>query len=208
MNDWKLIVGVVIGSVMLVILALFGLSKMQTGGSGQNVDINLLTTGAKLIKGKDEAKVKVVVFSDVQCPACKRAHGMLASLGENEKVQLIYRYYPLITVHQNAVVGARAAEAAREMGKGWEMVQVLFDKQEEWQGEKKPEVKFVEYAGSLGLDKNKFTDLMKSETVVKAVDEDTALGDKLLISGTPTVYVNGELVAIDFVADKVKELIK
>jgi protein-disulfide isomerase len=188
-------------------VVIFGLSKMAGSGNSLSVDQGLLLGGAKLIRENGETKVTVVNFSDMECPACKRAHELLTSLNNLTGVKMVFRYFPL-GIHKYGLISAKAVEAARVMGKGWEMVDLLFAKQDEWVSETKIEDKLTEYAKSLGLDETTFRSKLTSTEVAAAVEEDVALGDSLKLPGTPTVYVNGEQVAVDFVVAKVNELLK
>ena len=207
MKDLKLVLGVVIGSGLLVFLMIFGLSKMSVNGTTVKVDSNELLDGALLVKENGPTKATVVVFSDPQCPACKIADDKLKVIRDLSGVKYVYRHFPL-TIHANSQVGARAIESARQLGKGWEMIDLLFAKQDEWSGDKKPESKFIEYAKSLGLDEKKFGDGINSQSSQATVSADLALGDRLRLSGTPSIFVNGEQIATDFVVDRVKQLLK
>lgn len=213
-DDWKLILKVVIGSAILIMVVIFGLAKMAGTGTSLTADQNLLLAGAKLIRENGETKVTVVNFSDLECPACKRAQELMASLSNTPGVKLVFRHFPL-GIHKYGPVVAKAVEAAREMGKsadsadkGWEMIDLLFSKQEEWSAESKIEDKLVEYARDMGLDDKVFIEKLNSFEVAAAVQEDINLGDSLKLSGTPTIYINGEQVALDFVVAKVNELLK
>jgi len=213
-DDWKLILKVILGSAVLIVVVIFGLSKMAGTGNSLTADQNLLTDGAKLIKENGETKVSVVNFSDLECPACKRAHELLASLNTTAGVKMVFRYFPL-GIHKYGPISAKAVESARLMGKstgsadkGWEMVDLLFAKQDDWSAEPKIEDKLVEYARGMGLDGAVFRDKLNSAEVATAVQQDINLGDSLKLSGTPTIYVNGEQVASDFVVAKVNELLK
>ncbi len=206
-NDWKLVLKVILGSVALMMVVIFGLSKMGGTTTSLTTDISQLLNGATLIKENGETKVTVVNFSDMECPACKRAHELMNSLNSTPGVKMVFRHFPL-GIHKNAPITARAVETARVMGKGWEMIDLLFSKQDEWSTDSKIEDKLVEYAKTLGLDEKIFKDSLNSASVSAAVQQDINLGDSLKLSGTPTVYVNGEQVAADFVVAKVTELLK
>lgn len=206
MKDWKLVLGVIVGSAVLVMVMIIGLSKMSAGG-GVTADMTELINGALMIKENGNTKVTVVNFSDVQCPACKIADEELRELRNINGVKVVFRHFPL-TIHANSQIGARAVEAARQLGKSWEMLDLLFDKQNEWSGEKNPETKFVEYAKSLGISEKDFQTALNSTNTNATVSADLALGDRLRLSGTPSIFVNGELTATDFVMDKVNQLLK
>lgn len=156
-----------------------------------NVD---LTGGTDWVRGNEVAQAVVVEYSDFQCPACAAyepiVDRMLEELGD--QVVLVYRNYPLVSIHKNAQLAAQAAEAAGVQGKFWEMHDVLFAEQDTWAEEKDPTSLFVQYATDLGLDVNTFTTDLTSEKVEESVAEDLASGNRLRVQSTPTFFVNGK----------------
>jgi len=209
MENWKMIAAVFGGSVLLVVLMAIGLSKISSNGTGTlKVSVDELINGARWIKTTEEPKVTVVEFSDIQCPACKAAEPISLELQKTPGVKFVYRHFPLTTIHKNSWKGSRAIEAARMLDKGWEMMALMFEKQEEWANENKPEDFFVEYAKSLGLDEKTFQEKMSGEETDKFVGEDSSLGSRLQLSGTPTFFVNGEQIGSPYILDKVRSLLK
>ncbi|KKW02655.1 MAG: DSBA oxidoreductase [Candidatus Beckwithbacteria bacterium GW2011_GWC2_49_11] len=209
MENWKTILGVFGASVGLVILMAVGLSKLSgSGGETITVPVEQLTEGARWEVTTGEAKVTVAAFTDIQCPACKAAEPMAVALRLLPGVKFVHRHFPLTTIHKNAWKGARALEAARMMGKGWEMMALMFDKQTEWSDLGNPDDKFVSYAKDLGLAEDQFREKYLSKETDEAVGVDSSLGSRLKLAGTPTYFVNGEQVAASFVLDRVKELLK
>jgi len=216
MKDMKTILLVFGGSVLLVVLMAIGLSKVSGGGAGTiKVSVEELVNGARWVvttptasQSGGQARVTVVEFSDIQCPACKATEPIAVELRKTAGVKFVYRHFPLITVHKNAWKGARALEAARLLGKGWEMMEVMFDKQTEWSDLGSPEDTFAKYAVGLGLDEKAFNDKQKGDETDKLVGEDSSFGNRLKLSGTPTFFVNGEQVGSAYVLDKVKSLLK
>jgi len=216
MKDMKTILLVFGGSVLLVVLMAIGLSKVSGGGAGTiKVSVEELVNGARWVvttptasQSGGQARVTVVEFSDIQCPACKATEPIAVELRKTAGVKFVYRHFPLITVHKNAWKGAQALEAARLLGKGWEMMGVMFDKQTEWSDLGSPEDTFAKYAVGLGLDEKAFNDKQKGDETDKLVGEDSSFGNRLKLSGTPTFFVNGEQVGSAYVLDKVKSLLK
>ena len=216
MENWRSILLVFGGSVLLVVLMAIGLSKVSGGGAGTiKVSVEELVNGARWVvttptasQSGGQARVTVVEFSDIQCPACKATEPIAVELRKTAGVKFVYRHFPLITVHKNAWKGARALEAARLLGKGWEMMGVMFDKQTEWSDLGSPEDTFAKYAVGLGLDEKAFNDKQKGDETDKLVGEDSSFGNRLKLSGTPTFFVNGEQVGSAYVLDKVKSLLK
>lgn len=191
-QDTKLIIGVVIGSVLLLVLAVVGFGKLSPGTSGSGGVARKEIQGEERLKKEwGEIKVTVVEFSDFQCPACRAAQGLVVQLEDREGVRLVYRHFPLSSIHKNAQLAAEAAEAAYAQGKFWEMHDLLFERQQEWAEEKSPEVKFIEYAGELELDKDALTKALVDHTYRQLVVDDYQEGLRLGVNATPTFFVNG-----------------
>lgn len=187
----------------------FGLSKLSSGGESLlKADVALLTEGARWEVINGEPKVTVVAFTDIQCPACKAAEPIAVELRNTPGVRFVHRHFPLLTIHKNAWKGGRALEAARMMGKGWEMMALLFEKQEVWSDLADPDKAFIAYAVEIGLPEKEFEEKYLSKETDEMVATDSALGSRLKLSGTPTFFVNGEQVAAPYLLAKVKELLK
>jgi len=146
-------------------------------------------------KGAGDAKVVLTQFADFQCPACKAFEPTLAEiLTENEgKVRLVFKHFPLYpSPHKNALVSAYASEAAGKQGKFWEMHDKLYETQDDWAEAGDPKDKFVGYASDLGLNVDDFSRDLNDEAGKDVIDRDKALGTELKLSGTPTIFINGE----------------
>jgi protein-disulfide isomerase len=113
----------------------------------------------------------------------------------SEDVAFIFRNFPLSSIHPNARAAAAAAESAGLLGKYWEMHDKLYENQNNWEtlsGQDRTNT-FASYAVSLGMDKDKFIAGLTDERVLNKIDYDTALGTKVGVSGTPSIYVNGKI---------------
>jgi protein-disulfide isomerase len=133
--------------------------------------------------------VTLVEFADFQCPACRGARPLLeeALKKHDGKARLVFKHFPL-SMHQYGEKSARAARAAQQQGKFWEMYGALFDNQERLS----PAV-IDELAKGLGLDMAKFQKDIESESVADAVSRDRKQGERLDLQSTPTLYINGRL---------------
>jgi len=140
----------------------------------------------KLTRGREDAPVTVVEFSDFQCPYCRKAsatvHQLVERYGDNVRIQ--FKQFPL-SIHPNAFPAARASVCAAEQGRFWEYHDRLFAT-----GEATPDA-LAEAATSVGLDAQRFKGCMASEASAEAVRQDMREGSKLGIRGTPTFFVNG-----------------
>ena len=146
------------------------------------------------IKGNPEAEVTLIEYADYECPACASYQPLLNQVQDEypDKVKIVYRHFPLITIHPNAFSASKAAEAAGLQDKFWKMHEILYEKQEEWSEERNAKNTFIGYAESLELDVDKFKNDFESEEVKKRVEEDLIEAQSLGLSGTPTFYLNGK----------------
>jgi predicted DsbA family dithiol-disulfide isomerase len=138
-------------------------------------------------KGNPGAPVLLVEFADFQCPACRAARPIVeeALKKHDGQARLVFKNFPL-SIHQYGEKLARAARAAQNQGKFWEMYGALFDNQERIS----PPV-IDELAKGLGLDMAKFQKDMDSEATADAVSRDRKQGEQLDIQSTPTIFING-----------------
>ena len=111
-----------------------------------------------------------------------------------DRVGLVFRNFPLATIHPNARAASATAEAAGLQGKYWEMHDLLYERQGDWSNQdatKRTET-FNQYAEEVGLDIEKFKTDVASANVGKKISFDQALGKREGVSATPTFYLNGE----------------
>lgn len=152
------------------------------------------------VKGGATAAVTIVEFTDFECPACAVTQPIIDEVVKEygDRVRLVVRDYPLYTNHPNAIKAAEAAEAAREQGKYWEYVDLLFKNQQALGTDN-----LIEYARQLGLDVAKFQQSLTSGKNLAKVQRDMADGDKIGVDSTPTLFINGRRVK-----DRSKESLK
>lgn len=150
------------------------------------------------VTGNGKSGVVLIEYGDFNCSACFRYYPIVKQVKEKYKDDIIFqfRHYPLVELHQNALVGARAAEAAGLQGKFWEMHDILFENFLEWEKTTNPSSFFEEYAKQIGLDVEKFRQDSKSEQVNDAVQADRAEAKRLEFGGTPTFVLDGKKVEL------------
>jgi protein-disulfide isomerase len=143
-------------------------------------------------RGGASAAVSLEEFSDFECPACGALEPGLRKVVNDygDRVRLTFRNFPL-PMHRYALQAARAAEAAGQQGKFWEMHDALYDHQEEWSKAMEPRVQFESYAARLGLDVQKFKTDMERQDLLERIKADMQRGNSLNVRGTPTVFLNG-----------------
>lgn len=144
------------------------------------------------VRGKFNAPITLVQYSDFECPFSGRAYPTFKKLLSDypDKVRLVYKHFPL-SFHTNAQKAAESAECAGEQGKFWEYHDKLFENQSGGLSV----VNFKQWAGDLNLNTNKFNNCLDSGKYASKVQADEADGQKRGVQGTPATFVNGQLVS-------------
>ncbi len=163
--------------------------KAQSDANRQVLKNTKELIGESPVMGAKDRKIVMVEFSDFQCPFCATSQQNVKQfmVKHKEKVTLVYKHFPLTQIHPEALPAARAAWAANKQGKFWEYHDALFAGQA-----KLGETFYLETANSLKLDINKFNADRKNAD--SAIVKDFTLGRKVGVEGTPTFFINGEVV--------------
>jgi protein-disulfide isomerase len=151
----------------------------------------LTVTDDDNVKGNPEAGVTLFKYSDFQCPACATYQPMVQSLGEEfpDDLKIVYRHLPLVSIHPNSVPAAKASEAAGMQEKFWEMHDILFERQQEWSGDRNVKNRFVAYAEELGLDVERFNSDFDSREIQEKITGQMLSANRLGINSTPTFFI-------------------
>jgi protein-disulfide isomerase len=157
--------------------------------------------------GPEDAKVKVVLFSDFQCPYCKSFHETFrkAIADYKDKALFVYKHLPL-DFHKQAMNAAVAADCAGEQGKFWEMADKLYASQSDWQNTTGT-AKFKTYASVLGLSASKFNECVDQNKPKDKIDADKEMATNFGISGTPAFFVNDQFFGGVVAYDEMKKAI-
>ncbi len=154
-----------------------------------------------------EKKKKLVIkeYSDFQCYYCGRVQPtikkILADYGD--KVEIIFKQFPLTGIHPNALIAAKASIAAKNQGKFWELHDMMFQNQQ-----RLAENYLIGYAKKIGLDMERFKADLGNAATEAMVMADMAEGRKLGIRGTPT-FIIGETKVVGAVPyEKLKSAIE
>jgi protein-disulfide isomerase len=145
--------------------------------------------------GSDAAPVEVTEYGDFECPACAsfaiiQMPTIKEQLIATGKVRWRYRDYPL-PMHPYSRLAAHAAQCAGEQGKFWEMHDQLFMNHGWAQTGKNPTGLFRDLARAAGLDVARYGACMESGRYAARIEFSRQEGEKRLVDGTPTFYVNG-----------------
>lgn len=181
-----------IGFIVVLLFAYYFFAVSSSKNGSQIVDITVTKTDH--IRGAVDGKLTLVEFGDFQCPACSLYEPLVRQVMADNKTSLkvVFKNFPLTQIHQNGLLGAKAAEAAGLQGKFWEMHDMLYDKQPEWSTGINARDIVMGYASVLKLDTKKFSDDLNSKELEDKILAEVKEGISLGVQGTPTFFLNGK----------------
>lgn len=146
--------------------------------------------------GSGSTGVVVKEYADFQCPGCGAFFPIVKEVKEKYKDKITFQFihFPLSQIHQNALSAHRAAEAAGNQGKFWEMHDLLYNNQNSWNTSTLISRDLEAFAQQLNLDMTKYkTDYASSQTN-NIIQADIKTGQELKVTGTPTFFIDGKQV--------------
>jgi protein-disulfide isomerase len=162
--------------------------------------------GSSPVRGKPDALVTMILFSDFQCPFCKKVEPNLKQVVETygDKVRIVWKDEAL-PMHPRAVPAANLAREARAQkgDKGfWDAHDALFES-----APKLEDADLEAVAGKLGLDVGKAMAAVKDKKYQKEIDADGDTADDFQASGTPHFFINGRRLVGAQPFEKMKPII-
>ncbi len=146
--------------------------------------------------GQAASQAVVHIYGDFQCPACAVAEQGLsyARKAYQDKVRFVWKDFPLISVHANALAAANAARCAAEQGKFWEYHDALYAQQSAWSSAPNPTQTFVAYAQTVGLRLDAFRVCLTEKRQEQKIVADLAEGRENNVQATPTFFIGHKRV--------------
>jgi len=138
--------------------------------------------------GPADAPITIVEFSDFQCPFCRAWHQQTYQPlldAYPGKIRIVYRDFPLTSIHPNAFPAAEAAQCANEQNAFWPYHDKLFS------SENLGDDVYKQYAQDLGLDVAKFDDCLTTHKYQKYIQDNSDFAVNLGVNSTPTFFING-----------------
>jgi Protein-disulfide isomerase len=154
------------------------------------------------IQGSLSAPVVLIMYGDYECSYCGNAYYILRDLKKElkDKLTIVFRNYPIVELHRHAMHAALAAETADQLGKFWEMHDILYENQQHLHDDS-----LVQYAKEIGLDEKKFEENFGNEASVRKVNEDISSGNRFGVRGTPTFFINGQYYSGDWTTSEFRD---
>jgi len=153
------------------------------------------------VLGNPDAKVLIIEFGDYQCPSCRMFwHDVEPRLKKDYidtgKAKLVFRDFPIVQIHPEALLASMAVDCAGEQSKYWEYHDKVFREQYN-KGDDLVRFKAADlkkWAKDTKLDQAKFDQCLDSEKYKSEVLKDKADGDAVSVQGTPTFFINGRVI--------------
>ncbi|MGH9524703.1 MAG: DsbA family protein [Terriglobales bacterium] len=159
--------------------------------------------------GPTTPKITMVEFGDLECPSCKAAAPVIERLvKEVPGSRLIFQQFPLVTIHHWAYTAAAFSTCVAEKNNDsfWKFADLVFGAQEDISSHvesadpnKKPDLTYAEQkltqlATDAGMNGKQIAECAAGKPATERVDHSMALGKKMEVTGTPTLFVNGRRV--------------
>jgi len=161
-------------------------------------------------EGPASAPLTVVVFSELQCPHCKKAHEVLKEELRKHpgKVRLLFKHFPLKKLHPWSDDGAIALACAQKLapGKAGAFKDSVFAAQAELTV-KTFSSKAAQFAASAGIPASRFAACVDKRATRAAVDADIAEGEELEVRGVPAIFINGRRLR-GYQPEEIRSIIK
>ncbi|OGL95426.1 hypothetical protein A2348_02150 [Candidatus Uhrbacteria bacterium RIFOXYB12_FULL_58_10] len=138
--------------------------------------------------GSENAALTIVEFADFGCPYSREESFVVRSMAAlfGDRVRIVYRDFPILELHPEALAASEAAECAAEQGRFWEYHDKLYANQTDHSDDA-----LIRYATELNLNAGEFKRCLSSNRNLREIDEDYADGVEAGVRGTPTFFFNG-----------------
>jgi len=185
---------------------LIRMTKMDLTQDPYQDIINKIDVKGRPVRGNPNAKVMLVNFDDLECPFCSQTHRVLFPdlLKEyGDRVAFVYKDFPLSEIHPWAIHAAVDANclAAQSADAYWDFADYVHSNQQVINAEKGRDNQYaaldrtaVTEAGKFHLDTSKFQSCTKDPKSEDAVKASVKQGEALDVNGTPTMFVNGQML--------------
>lgn len=197
---------------------LMRLTKMDLSADPYAELMKKIDVKGRPVRGNPDAKVVVVNYDDFQCPYCSHAHQTLFPeiyKEYSDKVAFIYKDFPLAEIHPWAIHAAVDANClgAENTDAYWDFADYIHAHRDVVNSEKGLDKQFaaldnitVTEAGKFKVDSGKLQACVKAQDD-RAVKASMKEGESLDVSGTPTMFINGQLVDGARPAPEIRELL-
>lgn len=177
---------------IIAVVAIIGGAVLLSGGNEDET----ASQPSNNFYGQENGIITVSEYGDFQCPACAGFFPVVSQVKEAFKDQIRFEYvhFPLVQIHPNATAAHRAAQAAANQGKFWEMHDVLYQRLQSWSDSTNPSSIFEEYAREIGLDMDQYSNEVNTSDILGVINADIERGKNLGVNSTPSFFIDGEAI--------------
>lgn len=185
------------------------IQEVQNNGGGSNPTGPIeVSVDDDPVKGNPSSPITIIEFSDFECPFCgkfyEETYSQLISTYVNTgKASIVFRDFPLSSIHPNAQKASEAAQCAFEQGKFWEYHDKLFENQQALDVDD-----LKQYAKDLRLNALQFDECLDSGKYEEEVLNDVEEGASYGVTGTPAFFINGRLIAGAYPFEEFQKIIE
>lgn len=188
--------------LIFIVVTLLNRPETTTPSNDGQASTPMVQENSHILNDAGEGAPVLVEFLDFECEACGSVFPVIEEIRKQYDGELTYVARYFITNHANSMNAAIAAEAAAQQSKFEEMYRKLFETQPEWAEQQDSQAdKIRGYAEELGLDMEAYDQAVADPATQARVEEDHDAGMSLGVRGTPTFFLNGELLQPQMVTD-------
>ena len=181
-------------AIILILAGLAAGASLWLSERPEKDSAGVLSTGH--VRGDAMAPATLVEYGDYECPPCGTFEPIIRQLLDQYpgSLKLEFRHFPLTRIHPNALLAAKAAEAAGEQGQFWMMHDRLMSSRSQWTKNPEAEALFVDIARQLGLNIELFSQSLRSPEAGSRILKGAAQAEASGITTAPTFYLNGKKI--------------
>lgn len=208
-KNLKMSLALIVAAVVAVVVAAMsgGDDESVEGGAEPTSEENrLVRPNSQRLSVAEDGKVTFVEFLDFECEACGAAYPLIEEIRAKyqDRVTFVVRNFPL---HNSSEAAASAAIAAADQDKFEAMYSKLFETQAEWGEKEVPQSEvFLGFAEELGLDMDRYNQVVADPATLEQIKRDKADGVALGVTGTPTFFLNGAKMEIESGDDIIRQI--
>lgn len=148
------------------------------------------------MKGSPSAKLKIVEYSDFQCPSCSNGAKIINDLFKKypDDISIEFNAFPLTTIHPHALTASVFAECAARQNQFWAFHDFVFETQKDWARREEVRSFFLEKIKELDIKMVTFKTCIEDPSVSEAILADKAKIKATGVHSTPTFYLNDKMV--------------
>lgn len=182
--------------LIILVAALVGFAGLVALTKQKEAESASAVKRSENVYGKMDSAVQLTEYVDFQCEACYAFYPNVKAVKElyKDKVKFQIKYFPIVSGHANALAAAAAAEAAAKQDRFFEMHDILFERQKQWQNRTDRQVAFEGYAKEIGLDMEQYNKDFVSKETMATIQADLDEVKELGGTGTPTFALNGKKI--------------